>query len=118
MILRSVLSEARELLRHGGEILLLVERLPKEHAQLGVNRFRIIVAQEAKARIDLLLEKNAVGFGEAGQHLDEQRQQVRPFRNAARFAHGPAHPAPAPPSQPLGQRRDPLDGAIDFIRDR
>ncbi len=107
-----------EFLRHGGEILLLVERLPKEHAQLRVNRFRIVVAQKAKARIDLLLEKNAIGFGETRQYLDEQRQQVRPLRDAARFTHRPAHPTPAPPPQPPGQRGDPLDGAIDSISER
>ena len=45
-----MLSCGAELLRHGREILLLVERLAEELAQLGVNRLRIIVAQEAEAR--------------------------------------------------------------------
>ena len=81
-----------ELLRHRGEILLLVKRLPEKFAQLRVNRFRIIVTQKAKARVDFFLEQNAVGFGKTGQHLDEKRKQVRSFRNTARFAQSAPDP--------------------------
>ena len=105
-----------ELLRHRGEILLLVERLAEEHPQLGINGFRIIVAQEAEAGVDLLLEQNAVRFGEAGQHLDEEREEIRALRHTARFAHRAPHPAPAAASPAVGQRSDALHRAIDFIR--
>ena len=38
-----------EFLRHGGEILLLVKRLPEQLSQLRVNRLRIIVTQKTEA---------------------------------------------------------------------
>ena len=107
----------RQLLRHRGEILLLVKRLPEELAQLRVDRFRIIVTKEPKARVDLFLEQNAVRLRKARQHLNEQRQQIRPLRNAARFAQGAAHPAPAPPLDPVGKRSHALHGAVDFVCD-
>ena len=37
-----------ELLRHRCEVLLLVQRLPEQLSQLGVNRFWIIVTQKTK----------------------------------------------------------------------
>ncbi len=109
-------ERGRELLRHGGEILLLVERLPEKHPQLRINRFRIIVTQEAEAGVDLFLEQNAVRFGETGQHLDEEREQVRALRDTARFAHRAPHPAPAPAPPAVGERRDELHRPVDFIR--
>ena len=105
----------RKLLRHRGKVLLLVKRLPKKLAQLRVDRFRIIVAKEPKARVDLLLEQNAVRFRKTRQHLNEKRQQIRPLRNAARLAQGAAHPAPAPPLDPIGKRSHALDRAVDFV---
>ena len=117
MILRSVLNCSAELLRHRGEILLLVKRLPKQLPQLGVNRLRIIVTQKTEARVDLFLEQNTVCFGETRQHLDQQGQQVWPLRDAARLAQSPAHPAAPGPPHPIGKRSHPLHRAIDFICD-
>ena len=117
MILRSVPKLRRKLLRHGREVLLFVKRLPEKLAQLRINRLGIIVTQEAEAGVDLLFEQNAVRFRKARQHLDEKRQQIRSLRNAARFAQGAPHPAPAPPLQPIGKRRHPLHGAVDFVCD-
>ena len=51
-----------QLLRHRRQILLLVKRLPEKLAQLGINRFRIIVAQKSQTRVDLFFQQNAVGF--------------------------------------------------------
>ena len=106
----------RELLRHRGEVLLLVKRLPKKHPQLRVDRLRIIVTKEAEAGVDFLFEQDAVRLGEAGQHLDEQREQIRPLGHAARFAQRASHPAPASSPQPVGKRRYALDGAVDSYR--
>src|SRR5437667_3416204 len=90
-----------ELLRHGGEVLLLVKRLPKQLSQLGVNRFRIIVAEKTEARVDLFLEYNTISFGETREYLDQQGQQIWPLRNTARLPQRPAHPAAASPSHPI-----------------
>ena len=117
MILRSVLSCALSFCAIADKILLLVKRLAKKLSQLGVNRLRIIVTQETQTGVDLFLQQNAVRFGKTRQHLNEQRQQIRPFRNTARFAQGAAHPAPARPSHPIGKRGHPLDCAVDFIGD-
>jgi hypothetical protein len=62
MILRSV--------RHRSEVLLLVKRLPEQLSQLGVNRLRIVITQEAEARVDLFLHDHAVGLRETRQDLN------------------------------------------------
>ena len=118
MILRSVLNCALSFCAIAAKILLLVKRLPKKLAQLGVNRFRIIVTQKAEARVDLFLEQNAVGFGETRQHLDQQAAagSVLPKRCAACARRAASRRRPAP-SQTIGKRRDLLHRAIDFIRD-
>ena len=59
-----------KLLCHCSEVLLLVKRLSEQLSQLGVNRLRVIVPQETKARVDLFLEYNAVRFGETRQYLN------------------------------------------------
>ena len=104
-----------EFLRHRAEVLLLVKRLPEKFAQLGINRFRIIVTQKAKARVDLFLEQNAVRFGKTGQHLDQKREQVRSFRNTARPAQSAPEQTTTAPSQAIGKRRDALHRAIDSV---
>ncbi len=107
----------RQFLRHRGQVLLLVKRLPEELAQLRVDRFRVIVAKEPKARIDFFLEQNAVRLRKARQHLDEKRQQIRPLGNAARFAQSATHPAPASPLDPVGKRSHALHCAVDLVCD-
>ena len=104
-----------EFLRHGREVLLLVKRLAKQLSQLGVNRFRIVVTQKAEARVDLFLHDDAVGFGETRQHLNQQRQEVRPFRDTARLAQCPTHQPAASSSHPIRQRDYPLHRAVDLI---
>ena len=94
---------------------MLVKRLAEKHPQLGIDRLRIIVTQEAEAGVDLFLEQDAVRLGEAGQHLDEQREQVRPLGYAARLAQRASHPALASSPQPVGKGRYALDGAVDSI---
>jgi len=105
-------------LRHRREILLLVKSLAKQLSQLGVNRFRIVVTQKAEARIDLFLHDDAVGLGETRQHLNQQRQEVRPFRDTARFAQCPTHQTTASSSHAIRQRDDPLHGAVDLVGHR
>ena len=104
-----------QLLRHRGEILLFVKRLPKKHAQLGVDGLRVIVAEKAEAGVNFLLEENAIGFGEARQHLNEEREEIRRLRHAPRFAHGASHPESTATPQPPGERSYALDRAIDFV---
>ena len=58
-------------LRHRAKVLLLVKRLAKKLTQLGVDGFRIIVAKKPEARIDFLLEQNAIRLRKTRQHLDE-----------------------------------------------
>ena len=113
--MRSALELGRKLVRHHREVLLLVKRLTEELAQLRVNRLRVVVTQEAKAGVDLLLEEDAIGFREARQHLDEKRQKIRTLRHAAWLAQRTPHPAPALPLHPIGERRHALHGAIDLI---
>src|SRR5216117_3768766 len=76
----------------------------KQLSQLGVNRFRIVVTQKAEARVDLFLHDDAVGFGETRQHLNQQRQEVRPFGDTARLAQCPTHETTASSSHPIRQR--------------
>ena len=104
-----------QFLRHHSEVLLLVKRLPKQLSQLGVNRLWIIVAKETQARVDLLLHYHAVCFRETRQDLDQQRQQVRPLRNAARLPQCPAHPATTSPPHTIRKGGHPLHSAIDLI---
>src|SRR5204862_4201495 len=105
----------RQLLRHGGQILLLIKRLTKELAQLRVDRFRIIVTKKSQARVDFLLEQNAIRFRKTGQNLNEKRQKIRSLRNTARFAKSTTHPASASPLDSIGKRRDTLHRAINFV---
>ena len=107
-----------QLLRHRRQILLLVKRLPEKLAQLGINGLGIVVTQKSKTRVDFLLQQNAVGLGKARQHLDEQRQQVRPFRNTARLAQGAPHQAPALAPHAIRERRYLLHRAVQLFRDR
>ncbi len=79
----------RELGGHRAEVLIFVERLAEKLAQLGIDGLRIIVAQEAERRVDLLLEHLAVRLGKRREHLDEQRQQVRAFRGRQPLAQQP-----------------------------
>src|SRR4029077_4123360 len=82
---------------------------------LGINRLRIIVTQEAEAGVDLFFQQNAIGFRKTGQHLDQQRQQIRPFRNAPGLTHGPPHPAATLPLHAIRKRGHALHYAIDSI---
>ena len=93
-------------------------RSPEKLAQLGVNGFRVIVPQKSEAGVDFLFQQNAVGFGKTRQHLDQHRQQVRTFRNAARLAQRAPHQAPALPPHAIRERRYLLHRAIQFFRDR
>ena len=70
-----------ELGSHDSQILLLLERLPEEPPQLGIDGLRIVVAQESEAGIDFLLEHLAVDAREGGKHLDQGRQEIRALRD-------------------------------------
>jgi hypothetical protein len=59
-----------ELGSHDSQILLLLERLPEEPPQLGIDGLRIVVAQESETGIDFLLEHLTVDAREGGKHLD------------------------------------------------
>ena len=107
-----------QLLRHRRQILLLVKRLPEKLAELGINGFGIIVPQKSKTRVNFFFQQDAVGFGKTRQHLDQHRQQVRTFRNAARLAQRAPHQAPALPPHAIRERRYLLHRAIQFFRDR
>jgi len=52
--------------------------LAEQLSQLGINRLRIIVTQETKARVDLFLKYDTVGFGKTRQYLNQQGQQIWP----------------------------------------
>ena len=67
---------AGELRRHCSEILLLFQRLPEKLAELGVNRLRIVVAQKAKTRVNLLLQHFPIDPGKGRQHLNQRREQI------------------------------------------
>jgi hypothetical protein len=73
MILRCAQLRAK-FLGHGREILVLVQRLPEQLSQLRVNRFRIIVAQETKARVNLFFQKNSIRLRKTGENLNQQGQ--------------------------------------------
>ena len=105
-------------LRHGREILLLVKRLPEQLAQLRINSLRIIVTQKSEARVDFFFEQNTIRLRKTGQDLDQQRQQVRSFRYAARLAQGATHPLATGSPHPVGKRRHALHRAVDFICNR
>ena len=107
-----------ELLRHRREVLLLVQRLPEQLSQLGVNRFRIIVTQKTKAGVDLFLHDDAIGLRETRQHLDQQRQQVGPLGDTARLAQGATHQTAPSSSHAIRKRDYPLHGAVDLIGHR
>jgi hypothetical protein len=49
----------------------LLERVAEKFAEFGINSVRIVVAQEAEARVDFLLEEFAVHAREGGEDLDE-----------------------------------------------
>ena len=87
----AVLAEfAAQFARHGGEVGLLLQGLPEEGAQLGIDRLRVVVAQEAQTRIDFLLEQFPVHAGEAGENLDEQWQKIGGLGHRARTPQGAA----------------------------
>ena len=77
---------------HGLEILALGQRLGVEAAEFAVNRFRVVVAQEAERRVDLVLVHHAIHPGEAREHA----HQVGQVRLEDRLRGG-LEPTPQPP---------------------
>jgi len=93
---------------HGLEILALGERLGIEAPEFAVDRFRVIVAQEAERRVDLVLVHHAIHPGEAREHA-HQVGQVRLEDGLG----GGLEPAPQPPQAhpPPGTPQDPEKSA-------
>ena len=92
-----------ELLRHGREVLLLVQRLAEKTAQLGIDGFRVIVAQEAERGVDFILEDLSAGLGKCGEHLNEQGKQIRALGDAARATPNAAAHAGRNPLHAVGR---------------
>ena len=94
-----------QLKRHRVEVLLFVERLPKEFAQFRVHRLRVVIPQEPQRRVDFLLQHVApAGFRERRQHLDEQGQQVGALGDRARLAQEPPLQGLRGAHQAVGER--------------
>ena len=58
---------------HGVEVLLLLQRITEQLAELRINGIRVVITQKAEARIDLLLEQFAIDAGEGCEDLDQRR---------------------------------------------
>ena len=91
-----------ELLSDGVEVLVLVQRIAKKLPQFGINGVRIVVAQEAQARVDLLLKELALHAREGRKDFDESGEQIRTLSDRARLPHQPADHSPTGGARPGG----------------
>ena len=70
-----------ELCRHGTQILLLLQCLAEELAQFGIDSLWIVIAEEAEARIDFLLQHLPVDAGEGRKNLNQRGEKVGALRD-------------------------------------
>lgn len=101
-----------ELLGNRVEILLFVQGLSEELAQLRIDGVRIIVAEESKAGIDLSFEQLALDSGKRRKHLDERREQIGTLSDCARLTHETTHHPAARRPGSGGEKKEAFNPAL------
>ena len=109
---------AGELLRHFVEILLFVKGVPEKPAEFGINRIRIVVAEEAEAGIDFLLEQLAIRLRECGKNLDQCGKEIRALSDGAGFFLQPPEKMPGGRAGKRDAAQDSLDAPLHASRTR
>ena len=105
-------------LSHGVEILLLLQRIAEQLAQLGVNGIWVVITQKAEAGVDLLLEQFAIHAGEGGEDLDQRRQEVGSLDDGAGFSLDSAKNVPAFRLEAGGESKRSFESALHATRAR
>ena len=113
-----ITQAAGQTLSHGVEVLLLLQRIAEQLAELGVNGIRVVITQKAEARIDLLLKQFAIDAGEGCEDLDQCRQEVWGLDDGAGFPLDSAKNVPALRLDAGGESKRSFESALHATRAR